>query len=209
MASIARRARRCRSAVRSRRSPSTSRQLRVAPVRGDVPFLDGARIEGVEVVEHGDVIAVGKQRVDQVAADEAGAAGDECLPHLTTLLAFDPAALGAEFRAAVQRLLVGTFGGDRNRVDLTAVRTSDSAGRCSRPVRSGIDLPGWTGSAGTESVAMSDVALARGLSDRQRLDTPLPLWHTTMRPSRVAITGVTPDALVAPATATLASGPRP
>ena len=56
---------------------------------------------------------------------------------------------------------------------------------------------------------MSEVGLALRLVDLSVCERAVPLWHTTMRPSRVATTAVTAAALAAPATATLARGPRP
>ena len=47
----------------------------------DVRFLEGRVVERIEVVENGDVPAVGEQRIHEVAADEAGAAGHESVFH--------------------------------------------------------------------------------------------------------------------------------
>ncbi len=50
---------------------------RVRPMLADVPFLDVTVVEVVEVVEDRDVLAVSEERIDDVAADEAGPAGDQ------------------------------------------------------------------------------------------------------------------------------------
>ena len=61
--------------------------VRVAQVRvvehdvvthgGEVAVLDARIVIIVEVVEHGDPVAVGQQGLDQMRADESGAAGNE------------------------------------------------------------------------------------------------------------------------------------
>jgi hypothetical protein len=45
----------------------------------DVQPLEIAPVAGGEIVEHTDVVAALDERVDEVRADEAGAAGDESL----------------------------------------------------------------------------------------------------------------------------------
>ncbi len=56
-------------------------QSGVAPALSQVPLLDLARVEGVVVVQDGDVPGpLFEQEVHQVAADEAGAAGHERMP---------------------------------------------------------------------------------------------------------------------------------
>jgi hypothetical protein len=51
----------------------------IRPVRADVSLLHRTVVEGIEIVEHGDLIAVGQKGIDDVAADESGAACDEYL----------------------------------------------------------------------------------------------------------------------------------
>ena len=46
-------------------------------MRPDVPFLDGARVERIEVVEDGDRMPFGEQTIDKVAADKPYAARDK------------------------------------------------------------------------------------------------------------------------------------
>ena len=43
----------------------------------DVPFLDPTVVEGIEVVEDRDVLAVSQERIDDVAANESGPTGDQ------------------------------------------------------------------------------------------------------------------------------------
>ena len=50
---------------------------RMLPVRRDVPLLLCSWIEGNEVIENGDKKSVSEEGIDDVAADEAGASGDE------------------------------------------------------------------------------------------------------------------------------------
>src|SRR5205823_14043769 len=47
------------------------------PVAGPAALRQEGALAGREVVVDGHLVAVGQQAVDQVAADEAGAAGDE------------------------------------------------------------------------------------------------------------------------------------
>jgi hypothetical protein len=46
-------------------------------MRRDVALFHGAWIEGIEVIENGDRKSVSEEGIDDVAADEAGASGDE------------------------------------------------------------------------------------------------------------------------------------
>ena len=44
---------------------------------GDVGLLECSRVEGVEVIDADDGVAVGEKTVEGVGADESGAAGEE------------------------------------------------------------------------------------------------------------------------------------
>ena len=52
-------------------------EVRAAAEVGDALFFDGAVVVGVEVVDGGDDVALVQKAAAEVAADEAGAAGDE------------------------------------------------------------------------------------------------------------------------------------
>ena len=69
--------------VRFNQSPAGMRA-----VRGDIAFLDASVVEGIEVVEDGDLIAVRQQQINEVAADEASPARNENV-HARSALAAD------------------------------------------------------------------------------------------------------------------------
>jgi hypothetical protein len=49
--------------------------------RGQVPLLHLARVEGIEVIDPGHLVALTDQRLDQVRPDESGRTGDEDSGH--------------------------------------------------------------------------------------------------------------------------------